>query len=238
MKLWLENNLISYREATPTYRVNDIRNVEIYSINFPVKNGPVEGVERSFGSALQAAEILISLGKTETDKPMTVARNIFAAAMACEGREDRNTDRRWSAYKNNAGDTILWAFTDPKDLSPENYEVYLEQHPNSSASEVNDPEDVKKCKELLNKEKFYDSYKRVEKELGFVWPTWMTKAKFADKGFVVIPNNIVDVGKTLKFQKEKYPSDDNRKRAWLYIGAIYNLQKKGYLPKKERKIRK
>ena len=231
MKSWKENNkLLTLEEARPTYRTGDIQNVEIYSINFPVKNGNPEGEERSFASAEHAARELIRQGKTESDKVMSVARNIFAAAMACEGREDRNSDRRWSAYKNDAGDTILWAFADPNDLSPENREIYMEQHPNSSASNIAEPEEITKCKVALGDPSLYESFKEVENQLGFHWPTFPKKARYAAGGTIEIPINLNQVGKTLKFQYDKNKEDKTRAKALKYAIAISRLQKQGWLP--------
>ena len=215
-----------------TSRADDIRYARVYSINFPVSKDSPEGEQKSFYSSEEAAAELIKQSKTDSKDIKSVARNIFAAAMACEGRDDRPTDRRWSAYKNDAGETILWDFVDVNDLSPENQRVYKEQHPNASVVDEEDSEEIKTAKKILSDERYYNGYREVVKELGFYYPVFETRVSFNDKGFVVIPKQINKVFQTLDFQRNKYPDDISRKEARNYVLAIGKMQNEGKLPKK------
>lgn len=219
-------------EAEKTSRLDDIRYARVYSINFPVSKKKPEGEQKSFYSSEEAAIELIKQGKTDTDKVAPVARNIFAAAMACEGREDRPTDRRWSAYKNDADETILWDFVDVKELSPENQRIYKEQHPGAEAVIEEESSGEKKAKKILSNEDYYNCYRKILKELGFVYPDFETQVSFNEKEFVVIPNDMNGVFRVLDFQKNKYPEDEERRKARIYVLAIAKLQSVGKLPKK------
>ena len=219
-------------EAKRTSRLDDIKYARVYSINFPVSKDRPEGEQKYFYSSEQAAAELIKQGKTSDDRIAPVARNIFAAAMACEGREDRPTDRRWSAYKNDAGETILWDFVDIRELSPENQRIYKEQHPNAGTVIEEDSPEEQKAKRLLNDESYYNNYRRILKELGFIYPDFEAQVSFNDKGFVVIPYNVKAAFEVLDFQRKKHPEDADYKKARNYVLAIAKLQNAGKLPRK------
>lgn len=232
-KAWLKNNLL-FMEARKSERADDIAYARVYSVNFPVDKKSPSGSYKAFFSSEEAAVELIKKGKTESKNVRTVARNIFAAAMACEGREDRKTDRRWSAYKNDAEETILWDFVDVSELSPENQEIYKEEHGKAAPTEEEDTEIIKKAKNILIDDRWYVRYKAVKAELKFnSLDTYSLFVAFANKE-IEIPKDIEAALKVLKFQKEKFPEDKARKAAYAYAAAIRLLQKEGKLPRKQK----
>lgn len=221
-----KNNKRYFLREARTPRSEDIKNVDIYTLNFPGREG--EGTY--FHSTLRAAEELIKLGKTESTNPKVVASNIFSAAMACEDRADRNRDYRKSAYKDNNGETINWEFPIPSNLSPENYEIYMRNKPwAKSHTEIEIPENLKKAQTILNDEKYFRSFKQVKEETGFFWPMWTAKAIFLKKGIVEIPWDMKKVYNTINYRNIHWHNDYTG-NALLYLEAIYKFQKNGYLP--------
>lgn len=247
-------DLENLEEAESTYRARDIKEVGVWTPNFPWPTGTKEA---HFYSAYDAAKVLIKLKKTKTDDASSVARNIFAAAMACEGRSDRTDkngnirDRRWSAYVDGNGETILWDFEDLDELSPENRLVYEKEHPyiQNQREEEKDPE-IKKYIDILNDDTYYESCMKMvnwggRPQEGFVTETprmnqlgsVKISAPFLNKKYVrmfLLDSGLKRAIDSFKRKKEHFKDNEvalaTVKKGGLYLKALIVLQNLGKLP--------
>ena len=248
-------DLEDLEEANSASRARDIKEVGVWTPNFPWPDGTREA---HFYSSFAAAETLVKLGKTKTDDPASVARNIFAAAMACEGRTDRTDkngnirDRRWSAYIDGNEETILWDFEDIDELSLENRLVYEKEHPyvHSGREEEKDPE-IKKYIDVLNNDIYYESCMKMVNWIGKPWEGFTVEipkhsqpsivkipAPFLNKKYVKIFLLESGMQKALDaYKRKKEHFKDNEvalttvKRGGKYIKALIELQRIGRLPR-------
>ena len=246
--------LESLEEAESTYRARDIKEAGVWTPNFPWPTGTKEA---HFYSSYDAAKVLIKLGKTKTDDPSSVARNIFAAAMACEGRSDRKDkngnirDRRWSAYIDGNEETILWDFEDLDELSPENRLVYEKEHPyiHSQREEEKDPE-IKKYINVLNNDIYYESCMKMINWLGRPQEGFTTEipnnsqlgsvkisAPFLNKKYAkmfLLESGMRRALDAYKRKKEHFKDNEVAlaviKKGGMYLKALIELQKLGRLP--------